>query len=151
MQSRTGRLHDRGWSVPATGAGYALALVSFILVSFARGCVLILVIGIVLLHIALFPLNVLISTRLFAVAAESRSRVKHRIGHGERHRRRHRLGRRGRSVVRRRLAGGHRGRDRAVRPRPGGVGRWAARPPRRARPGALTRVVAVLESERAAG
>ena len=72
---RAGRLHDRGWSVPATGAGWALVLVSFVLVSFARSSLVILIVSIVLLDIAIQSLNILNSTRLFAVAADARSRV----------------------------------------------------------------------------
>ncbi len=39
---RAGRLHDRGWSLPATGAGWALVVASFVLVSFARHSVVML-------------------------------------------------------------------------------------------------------------
>jgi predicted MFS family arabinose efflux permease len=52
-----------------------LALASFVLIALAQHSVLILGIGIVLLHVAIFPLNVLISTRLFALAPDARSRV----------------------------------------------------------------------------
>jgi predicted MFS family arabinose efflux permease len=72
---RTGALHDRGWSIRATGIGYALLLVSFVLAGLAERSVLILVIAVVLLHVAIFPLNVLIATRLFALVPEGRSRV----------------------------------------------------------------------------
>ena len=72
---RSGRLHDRGWSLPATGIGWAVALLSFVLVAFAQYSLLILIVGTVLLHIAIFPLNVLISTRLFALVPEGRSRI----------------------------------------------------------------------------
>jgi predicted MFS family arabinose efflux permease len=72
---RAGRLHDRGWSVPATGIGYAVALVSFGLAAVAERSVLVLVVAIVLLHAAIFPLNVLVATRLLAVVPEARSRV----------------------------------------------------------------------------
>jgi predicted MFS family arabinose efflux permease len=72
---RTGRLHDRGWSLPASGIGWVLALVSLVLAAFARHSAVILIIAIVLLHLAIFPLNVLISTRLFALVGEARSRV----------------------------------------------------------------------------
>ncbi len=72
---RAGRLHDRGWSVPATGVGYAVALVSLGLAAVAERSVLVLVVAIVLLHAAIFPLNVLVATRLLAVVPEARSRV----------------------------------------------------------------------------
>ena len=72
---RTGRVHDRGWSVHATGMGWALLLASFILLAFAEHSLVVLAVGIVLMHLAIFPLNVLISTRLFAQVPEGRSRV----------------------------------------------------------------------------
>ncbi len=72
---RAGRLHDRGWSVPATGVGYAVALVSLGLAAVAERSVLVLVVAVVLLHAAIFPLNVLVATRLLAVVPEGRSRV----------------------------------------------------------------------------
>jgi predicted MFS family arabinose efflux permease len=50
-------------------------LVSFVLVAFAGHSLAVLVVGIVLLHFAIFPLNVLIATRLFSVVPEGRSRV----------------------------------------------------------------------------
>ena len=72
---RTGRVHDRGWSLHATGIGWALMLVSFVLVAFAAHSLAVLMVGIVLLHVAIFPLNVLISTRLFSLVPEGRSRI----------------------------------------------------------------------------
>jgi predicted MFS family arabinose efflux permease len=72
---RTGRLHDRGESLPAIGIGWAVILVSFGLLAFAEHSLLVLIVGIVLLHLAVFPLNILIGTRLFALASEARSRV----------------------------------------------------------------------------
>jgi len=72
---RAGRLHDRGWSVPATGIGWVLALVSFGLAALAPRSVVVLVVAIVVLDIAIQSLNILNSTRLFAVAGEARSRV----------------------------------------------------------------------------
>jgi predicted MFS family arabinose efflux permease len=72
---RTGRVHDRGWSLHATGIGWALLLASFVLVAFAQHSLVVLAIGIVLMHMAIFPLNVLISTRLFSLVPEGRSRV----------------------------------------------------------------------------
>jgi predicted MFS family arabinose efflux permease len=72
---RSGRLHDRGWSVPATGIGWVLALVSFALGALAGHSVVVLIAAIVLLDIAIQSLNILNSTRLFAVVGEARSRV----------------------------------------------------------------------------
>ena len=72
---RAGRLHDRGWSIPATGAGWALALVSFGLAAVGGQQVAVLILAVVALDIAIQSLNILNSTRLFAVAGEARSRV----------------------------------------------------------------------------
>jgi len=72
---RAGRLHDRGWSVGATGLGWMLALVSFALAAFGGHSVVVLIVGIVLLDVAIQSLNILNSTRLFAVAGDARSRV----------------------------------------------------------------------------
>ncbi len=72
---RAGRLHDRGWSVPATGVGWALALVSFGVAAAAGRSVVLLVVAVVLLDVAIQSLNILNFTRLFAVAGDARSRV----------------------------------------------------------------------------
>jgi predicted MFS family arabinose efflux permease len=71
----TGRLHDRGWSMNATGAGWALALVAMIVAALGEHSLPLIIVAIVLLHVAIFPMNVLISARLFAVVPEGRSRV----------------------------------------------------------------------------
>ncbi|MFE5082835.1 MFS transporter [Streptomyces mirabilis] len=70
-----GRLHDRGWSLPATGAGWALALVAFGTAALAGHSVLVLVVAIVLLDIAVMGLTILNQTRLFAVSRQARSRL----------------------------------------------------------------------------
>jgi len=72
---RAGRLHDRGWSVPATGVGWALALVSFGVAAAAGRSVVLLVVAVVLLDVAIQSLNILNFTRLFAVAGDACSRV----------------------------------------------------------------------------
>ena len=72
---RAGRLHDRGWSMPATGAGWVLVLASFALAGFARPSIAILIVAIVLLDVAIQGLNILNASRLFAVAGDARSRV----------------------------------------------------------------------------
>jgi predicted MFS family arabinose efflux permease len=71
----TGKLHDRGWSMAATGAGWAVALIAMIIATVGQHSLPLIIIGIVLLHFAIFPMNVLISARLFSVVAEGRSRV----------------------------------------------------------------------------
>lgn len=72
---RAGRLHDRGWSVPATGAAWALVLVSFVVARFAGRSVILVVLAIVLLDIAIQATNILNQTRMFAVSDEARSRL----------------------------------------------------------------------------
>jgi predicted MFS family arabinose efflux permease len=71
----TGKLHDRGWSMAATGAGWGLALVAMAFADLGAHSLPLIIVAIVLLHFAIFPLNVLISARLFAVVSEGRSRV----------------------------------------------------------------------------
>jgi predicted MFS family arabinose efflux permease len=71
----TGRLHDRGWSMTATGAGWATALLAMLLAAVGEHSLPLIIAAIVLLHVAIFPMNVLISARLFTVVADGRSRV----------------------------------------------------------------------------
>ncbi|UFQ99756.1 MFS transporter [Streptomyces sp. Go40/10] len=70
-----GRLQDRGWSLPATGAGWALAVVAFGIAALAGHSVVLLVVAIVLLDIAIMGLTILNQTRLFAVTRQARSRI----------------------------------------------------------------------------
>jgi predicted MFS family arabinose efflux permease len=72
---RAGRLHDRGWSLPVTGAAWAFALVAFVVADLAAHSVVLLLVAIVLLDIAVQALNILNQTRLFAVSEEARSRL----------------------------------------------------------------------------
>ncbi|MEO7235941.1 MAG: hypothetical protein ABIW80_11285 [Lapillicoccus sp.] len=72
---RAGALHDRGWSVAATGAGWALVLVAFALAGVARSSVVLLVVAVVLVDVAIQGLNILNATRLFAVTGDARSRL----------------------------------------------------------------------------
>ncbi len=72
---RSGRLHDRGWSLPATGIGWALALAAFLIAGLVQNSLVGIIVAIVLLDIAIQSLNILNSTRLLAVAGRARSRV----------------------------------------------------------------------------
>ena len=72
---RAGRLHDRGWSIPAVGAALLLALLSLVLAWAGRGSVVVLLIAIVLLDVAVQAGNVLNQTRLFAIDPAARSRL----------------------------------------------------------------------------
>jgi predicted MFS family arabinose efflux permease len=70
-----GRLHDRGWSIPATGVGWGLILISFLIAALAGESVLLLIVAIVLLDVAVMAVSILNQTRLFAVSHEARSRL----------------------------------------------------------------------------
>ena len=72
---RAGRLHDRGWSLPATGIAWVLALASFVLAEFARGSVAAVVAVVFVLDVAVQGQNVLNQTRLLSLSREARSRL----------------------------------------------------------------------------
>ncbi|MCG7210127.1 MFS transporter [Streptomyces arenae] len=72
---RAGLLHDRGWSLPATGAACALSLIAFGIAAAARASVLLVIVAIVVLDVAVQTLNLLNQARLFAVSHEARSRL----------------------------------------------------------------------------
>jgi predicted MFS family arabinose efflux permease len=72
---RGGRLHDRGWSVPATGALWLLALVAFVVAGLGGRSVVLVVVAIVLLDVAIQGQNILNQARIFAVSHEARSRL----------------------------------------------------------------------------
>jgi predicted MFS family arabinose efflux permease len=72
---RTGRVHDRGWSLPATGVGWGVVLVSFVLAAFAGHSVVLVLIVVVVLDIALQALGILNQLQVFAVSHEARSRL----------------------------------------------------------------------------
>ena len=72
---RAGKLHDRGWSVPATGAACALLLLSFGIAALAGRSVVLVVVAIVVLDVAVQGLNILNQARVFAVSTEARSRL----------------------------------------------------------------------------
>lgn len=72
---RAGRLHDRGWSLPATGIGWVLVLVAFVTATFAGHSVALVVISILLLDVAIQAVNILNQTRMFAISHEARSRL----------------------------------------------------------------------------
>lgn len=72
---RAGRLHDRGWSIPATGVGWGLALLAFLLALVGGRSVVLIVLAILVLDVAIQGVNILNQTRMFAVSAEARSRL----------------------------------------------------------------------------
>ena len=72
---RTGRLHDRGWSLPATGIAWLVVLVAFVLAGFGGRSVVLLLVAVVAVDVALQSLAILNQTRVFAVSHEARSRI----------------------------------------------------------------------------
>lgn len=72
---RAGHLHDRGWSVPATGAGLLLALASVVLGATGGTSIVVVLVVVLLLNTAIQSVNVLNQTRLMSVDPQSRSRL----------------------------------------------------------------------------
>ena len=72
---RAGRLHDRGWSLPATGAAWGLVLVAFVIARFASHSVLLILVAIIVLDVAMQAQMILNQTRVLAVSREARSRL----------------------------------------------------------------------------
>ncbi|MDQ4503591.1 MFS transporter [Sinomonas sp. ASV322] len=72
---RAGRLHDRGWSMPATGVAWALALAAFGLCFVAGSSVWLVLAVVFVLDVAIQGQNVLNQTRLLALSHEARSRL----------------------------------------------------------------------------
>lgn len=72
---RVGRLHDRGWSMPATGIGWALVLLAFLVAMVARHSVLLILVAVVVLDVAVQGVNILNQARVLALSHEARSRL----------------------------------------------------------------------------
>jgi predicted MFS family arabinose efflux permease len=72
---RVGHLHDRGWSLPATGWGWAGVAVSFVVAALGGHSVVLILLAIVLLDVTVQGVNILNQTRLFAVSPQARSRL----------------------------------------------------------------------------
>ena len=72
---RVGRLHDRGFSVPALGAALALALVSLAVSGLGAASVIAIILAVVLLSVAIQSINVLCQTRMMSIAPDARSRM----------------------------------------------------------------------------
>ncbi|MBF9130543.1 MFS transporter [Plantactinospora sp. S1510] len=79
---RAGRLHDRGWSLPATGAAWVLALGAFAVAAFAGRSVVLIVIVLIMIDVALQAQALLNRARLFAVSHVARSRLNTALGIG---------------------------------------------------------------------
>jgi predicted MFS family arabinose efflux permease len=72
---RAGRFHDRGWSLPVTGAAYTLAIVAFVVAAFAGHTVAGVLVAVVLLDIAVQAASILNQARLLAISEKERSRL----------------------------------------------------------------------------
>lgn len=72
---RVGRLHDRGLSVPVTGAALALGLVSLVVAGTGARSIVVVLVAVVLLDVGVQAANVLNQTRLFAIDPAARSRL----------------------------------------------------------------------------
>ncbi|MFJ3033380.1 MFS transporter [Curtobacterium pusillum] len=72
---RVGRLHDRGVSVPVTGASIALVLVSLVVAGLGSRSIVVVLVAVMLLDVGVQATNVLNQTRLFAIDPAARSRL----------------------------------------------------------------------------
>ncbi len=72
---RAGLLHDRGWSLPATGAAWALVLACFVAAAFGSRSVVVIIVVVVVIDVALQAVGILNQVRVFAVSHEARSRL----------------------------------------------------------------------------
>lgn len=72
---RAGWLHDRGYSVPASGAALLLAIVSLAVSAAGAGNILLILAAVLFFDIAIQALNVLNQTRLMALNPDNRSRI----------------------------------------------------------------------------
>ena len=72
---RAGRLHDAGWSVRASGIGWAVVVVAFGVAAVGGRSVVLVVVAILLLDVAIQGISILNQTRMFAVSGEARSRL----------------------------------------------------------------------------
>lgn len=72
---RAGRLHDRGWALPAIGIAWALVLVAFVVAGFGARSVVVIVVAILVLDIAIQGHNIMVQSRMFQVDPSARSRI----------------------------------------------------------------------------
>ncbi len=72
---RSGRLHDRGPSLPATGASWVVVVICFIVAALTGRSVVGIIVVVVVIDIALRAVGILNQLRVFAVSHEARSRI----------------------------------------------------------------------------
>jgi predicted MFS family arabinose efflux permease len=72
---RVGRLHDRGWSIPAVGVASVLLTGAYLVAGLGGRSVVLILVAVVVLDVAVQALNVLNQVRMFAVAPAARSRL----------------------------------------------------------------------------
>lgn len=72
---RAGRLHDRGWAVPATGAALALNFVSLVIAGVGASSIAAVLAAVLLIDVAFQGANVLNQTRVLSVDPAARSRL----------------------------------------------------------------------------
>jgi predicted MFS family arabinose efflux permease len=70
-----GRLHDRGWSVPATGATWALMLVAWLVAGFGQNVIGLVIVAVLVLDAGVQGQNILNQSRVFTISREARSRL----------------------------------------------------------------------------
>jgi predicted MFS family arabinose efflux permease len=70
-----GRLHDRGWSVGATGVSWLLAIAAWAAADLGGTSLAWLVVGILTLDVATQSRNIMNQAQIFAISPEARSRV----------------------------------------------------------------------------
>lgn len=72
---RAGSLHDRGWSVRATGAAITLAGLALILAAVGSQSIVTVLLAVLLLDVAIQAVNVLNQTRMLSLQPSARSRL----------------------------------------------------------------------------
>lgn len=72
---RAGHLHDRGWSLPATGFGWAAVIVAFVVAGISNGSVVLVLVAVITLDVAIQGINILNQTRVLSISHEARSRL----------------------------------------------------------------------------
>lgn len=72
---RVGRLHDRGWSLPATGVACTLLVAAFAVAALGGRSVVLVLVAVLILDVAVQGLNILNQVRILSVSRQARSRL----------------------------------------------------------------------------